>query len=94
MVKLNINLDESLKAFADEQVALGRARDVDELVAALLAEARDMEGDRLGNHGGRPISDDLEASLLKADADPGTPMTEQDWESLRRIVNERHSQGR
>lgn len=82
MVRLNINLDESLKAYADEQIAKGRARNVDDLVASLLTDARNREK-QVGDDEGIPVSSELEASLLEADQDPGTPMTQQDWEHIR-----------
>lgn len=90
MVKLNINLDESLKHYVDEQIAKGRARDVDDLMATLLTEARMRESAEQHDDF---ISKELEASLLKADADPGSPMTEQDWDHIRQQVIARKTKG-
>ena len=87
MATMNISLPDDMKAFIEAQAAAKGFGTVSEYMRALIREAQERAARR-----GR-----IDALLFEGlDSGPATPMTEADWEAIRREVKERHAarQGR
>jgi antitoxin ParD1/3/4 len=76
---MNISLPDSMKAFVDEQVAKGGFGTASEYVRHVLREEQK-----------RRLREQIDAKLLEAlDSGEATPMTADDWVSLRRGLRKR-----
>jgi antitoxin ParD1/3/4 len=73
MQSMNISLPESLKQFVDEQIAAGKYSSVSEYVRALIREDEK-----------RKAEDRLEALLLEGLGSEESPLTSEDWASIRK----------
>jgi antitoxin ParD1/3/4 len=73
MQSMNISLPEPLKQFVDEQIAAGKYSSVSEYVRELI---RDDEK--------RKAEDRLEALLLEGLESDESPLTSEDWASIRK----------
>lgn len=73
MQSMNISLPESLKQFVDQQIAAGKYSSVSEYVRELI---RDDEK--------RKAEDRLEALLLEGLESDESPLTSDDWASIRK----------
>ena len=73
MQSMNISLPEPLKQFVDEQIAAGKYSSVSEYVRELI---RDDEK--------RKAEDRLEALLLEGLESDESPLTSDDWASIRK----------
>lgn len=83
METLTITVSESLKAFVEAEVAAGHYTTADELIGTLLREAQK-----------RKARERVDALLLEGlDSGESAPMTEQDWEDLRRNLQQNGSEG-
>lgn len=81
MTSLNISLPEPMRVWIDEQVAKGNYGTASEFVRDLVRDAQK-----------RQAQDDLESLLLEGlDSGPGTEMTSEDWERLKKRARERHA---
>lgn len=79
MATVNISLPDSMKAFVEEKVVEGGYNTTSEYFRALVREAQD-----------RKAKTRLEVLLLEGlHSGEATPMTEQDWDEVRREVRER-----
>lgn len=79
MMTLNISLPESMKAFVEEQVRSGGYDTPSDYVRTLIREAQV-----------RAAKQELESKLIEGmDSGPATPMTNDDWDELKRRVWER-----
>jgi antitoxin ParD1/3/4 len=81
MTILSLSVPDSMKAFLEEQVAKGGYGTTDEYLRALIGEAQR-----------RAAQAKLEV-LLSEGVDSGepTPMTDEDWDEMRRRYDERHA---
>lgn len=80
MADLNISLPETMRGFIEEQVTEGRYRTASHYVQALVEEDQK-----------RKAQERLEALLLEGlESGPATPMTDADWDDMRRRFDERH----
>jgi len=70
---MTIELPEELSQFVKEQMARFHYSDVNDYFRSLLEERQR-----------RDLREELELSLLEADAEPSTPMKKQDWDDIRR----------
>lgn len=70
---MRITLSPELQAFVDEQVAQGRFASASAFIESVVARERE-----------RLQVTELEAELLERLSQPSVPMTEQDWEWIRR----------
>jgi antitoxin ParD1/3/4 len=83
MTTVNISLPDSMKLFLEEQAAKGGYGTTDEYLRALIREAQRREAKAK-----------LEALLLQGlDSGEPTPMTDEDWDEMRRQYDERHATG-
>lgn len=73
MESMNISLPEPLKRFVDEQIAAGRFSSVSEYVRALIREDEK-----------RKAQERLEALLLEGLEGDESPLTQEDWASIRK----------
>ena len=73
MDSMNISLPEPLKQFVDEQIASGRYGSASEYVRALIREDEK-----------RKAQERLEALLLEGLQGEESPLTQEDWASIRR----------
>ncbi|HZO91652.1 MAG TPA: type II toxin-antitoxin system ParD family antitoxin [Chthonomonadaceae bacterium] len=79
MATMNISLPDTMKAFVEAEVAEGGYNTASEYFRALVREAQE-----------RKARVRLEALLLEGlQSGAATPMTEDDWEDIRREVRER-----
>jgi antitoxin ParD1/3/4 len=70
---MNISLSEELNAFVKDQAAKRGFSTVSEYVSAIIREQQQRQRER------------LDALLLEGlDSGPGTPLTQEDWEHIRR----------
>ncbi len=80
MTILSISIPDTTRQYIDEQVASGAYRSASDYLNALVTE--DQE---------RKVGERLEALLLDGLASgPATPMTDADWDDMRRRFDERH----
>jgi antitoxin ParD1/3/4 len=75
---MNISLPEPMKRFVDEQIAAGRFGSVSEYVRALIREDEK-----------RRAQERLEALLLEGLEGEESPLTTEDWASIRKEALER-----
>lgn len=89
MVRLNINLDESQKAFIDKQIALGRYRDADEFFGDAIARVQEWDDE---GRQGSPLTNEEERLLEEAldDPTPPTVLTRQLMDEMKRELVENH----
>lgn len=81
MDTMNIALPEDMKQFVQEQVAGGGYSSVSEYVRELIRTDRKEK-----------LRAALEAEVLKGlRSGDSTPMTDEDWEAIRRQISERHA---
>jgi len=79
MATMNISLPDSMKAFVEEEVQARGFNTTSEYFRALVREAQD-----------RKARKHLEALLLEGlNSGEATPITEEDWEDIRREIRER-----
>lgn len=79
MTTMNISLPDDLKAFVEEQVTAGGYGTTSEYIRELVRDARKQAA-----------RERLEALLLEGlNSGPATPMTDEDWEMLKRKARER-----
>lgn len=79
METISIQLPSSLKQFLDEQVATAGSMNASEYIQRLIAEDQN-----------RKAHEDIDRQLLEAiDSGSSTPLTDQDWDDIRREVQER-----
>jgi antitoxin ParD1/3/4 len=77
--QLSITLPESLKTYLDSQVAAKGYDDASQFICALLCESQFREA-----------RDKVDALLIEGlDSGESAPMTTQDWQDLRREVQDR-----
>lgn len=82
METMNISLPDPLKQFVDNQVATGAYSSASEYIRRLIRE--DQE---------RRHREEIDLKLLEAmDGNPSTPMTDKDWDDIRREVRQRAAQ--
>ena len=83
MATMNIPLPDSMKAFIEEQAAKEGFGTVSEDMRAIIREVQERE----------LYQQEIRGKLLEAvRSGSATPMTEEDWESIRRGVHERHAE--
>lgn len=81
MTSMNISLPDEMKGFVDEQVTRGGYSTASEYVRALLREAQR-----------KAAQDRLETLLLEGlDSEPAKPLTDEDWQTIRRAAMDRLS---
>ncbi len=90
MAKLNINLDESLKRYVDEQIARGQYESADDLIADLLRD-RANRGESISYSAQRDFGDDDPDALRKLieqgiDSGPAQPWSSENFDAIRRKV--------
>jgi antitoxin ParD1/3/4 len=82
MSTINISLPESMKAYIDEQIAKGDYGTVSEFFRDLIRQDQK-----------RKAKEHLEALLLEGlGSGPSTPMSDQNWEEIRQVVQEKIAQ--
>jgi antitoxin ParD1/3/4 len=75
MATMNISLPDELKAFVKNQATQRGFGTVSEYMTAIIREQQQRQHER----------DGLDALLLEGlDSGPGTPLTQKDWEQIRR----------
>ncbi len=90
MVKLNIQLDDQLKAFVDQEIAAGRCRSLDDYFAGLVRDqirqsALDHSGDEWDRH-----PEELERLIQEGyDSGDPAPWTKADADQIKRRVMEK-----
>ena len=87
MATMNISLPDEMKAFIEAQAAAKGFGTVSEYMRALVREVQERTTRR----------EHVDALLLEGlESGPATPLTNSDWETIRREVKKRHAsrQGR
>jgi len=83
MTTATITLPVDIKRMAETRAAAAGFEDADEYVAALILAGA-----------GEPVSEELEAHLLKALQKPGRLMSSADWDAKRRRLEQLHREGK
>lgn len=81
MTTINISLPDEMKAFVENRMAQEGYASASEYLRALIRQAQQ-----------RQAKQELEAKLLEGLEGPATPMTREDWDSIRQEVHRRHAE--
>ncbi len=83
MATMNITVPEAMKAFIHEQAAKGGFGTVSEYMRAVIRDLQEREDYRA----------EVREKLLEAvRSGPSTPLTQSDWDDVRREVRRRHAE--